>query len=78
MEQYKYTPEEWEEQVREWWSQQNSMTREEAMMEYLKAAEDLEMYGVNVRSATERFRHLKTFAVFRHQKQERHRFVLGR
>ncbi|KAJ7339676.1 hypothetical protein OS493_006084 [Desmophyllum pertusum] len=30
-----------------WWSEHESCSREDAMIEYLKAAQDLEMYGVN-------------------------------
>jgi hypothetical protein len=31
-----------------WWADHKSLTREQAMLEYLKIAQDLEMYGVNV------------------------------
>lgn len=30
-----------------WWAEHESLAREDAMIEYLKAAQDLEMYGVN-------------------------------
>lgn len=33
--------------VKVWWKEHGPLTREEAMIEYLKAAQDLEMYGVN-------------------------------
>lgn len=46
--QYKYSPQEWEEQIVKWWSEHRGMSRDDAMMEYLKIAQDLEMYGVNV------------------------------
>lgn len=47
MEQHKMTPEQWEERITNWWSEHKSVLREDAMMEYLKIAQDLEMYGVN-------------------------------
>lgn len=31
----------------QWWSEHETLSREEAMIDYLKAAQDLEMYGVN-------------------------------
>lgn len=31
-----------------WWADHKNTNREQAMMEYLKIAQDLEMYGVNV------------------------------
>jgi hypothetical protein len=46
--QFKFTIEEWETRIMNWWSEHKTMTREEAMFEYLKIAQDLEMYGVNV------------------------------
>lgn len=33
--------------VSTWWGEHSTISREEAMIEYLKAAQDLEMYGVN-------------------------------
>ncbi|CAB4062648.1 RDX [Lepeophtheirus salmonis] len=33
--------------ITEWYSEHKGMMREDAMMEYLKIAQDLEMYGVN-------------------------------
>jgi len=47
LDQHKMTPEQWEERIRNWWIEHKSMLREDAMMEYLKIAQDLEMYGVN-------------------------------
>uniref|UniRef100_A0A0M3K1X5 Moesin/ezrin/radixin homolog 1 n=1 Tax=Anisakis simplex TaxID=6269 RepID=A0A0M3K1X5_ANISI len=41
------SPEEWEKRIMIWWADHKNTTREQAMMEYLKIAEDLEMYGVN-------------------------------
>ena len=45
--QHKLTREQWEERITNWWSEHKGMPREDAMMEYLKIAQDLEMYGVN-------------------------------
>jgi signal transduction histidine kinase len=38
---------EWETSITTWWQEHRGMLREDAMMEYLKIAQDLEMYGVN-------------------------------
>lgn len=38
---------EWESSIMTWWQEHRGMLREDAMMEYLKIAQDLEMYGVN-------------------------------
>ena len=46
-EQHKLSKEEWEERIVTWWSGHKGMLREEAMMDYLKLAQDLDMYGVN-------------------------------
>jgi radixin len=45
--QFKLSPEQWEERIVTWWAEHKGMMREDAMMEYLKIAQDLEMYGVN-------------------------------
>ncbi|KAK0429461.1 hypothetical protein QR680_011391 [Steinernema hermaphroditum] len=45
--QYKLSTEEWEKRIMVWWADHKAMTRETAMLEYLKLAQDLEMYGVN-------------------------------
>jgi radixin len=45
--QHKLSREQWEERITNWWAEHKSMPREDAMMEYLKIAQDLEMYGVN-------------------------------
>ncbi|XP_060562932.1 radixin-like isoform X1 [Ruditapes philippinarum] len=45
--QHKLTREQWEERIRNWYAEHRGMLREDAMMEYLKIAQDLEMYGVN-------------------------------
>jgi villin 2 (ezrin) len=38
----------WEKRITDWWVGHKGNSRESAMLEYLKLAEDLEMYGVNV------------------------------
>eukprot|EP00118_Oscarella_pearsei_P024557 m.306310 g.306310 ORF g.306310 m.306310 type:complete len:568 (+) comp41140_c0_seq1:118-1821(+) len=47
VEQHKLTKLQWEERIVNWYAEHKSMLREDAMMEYLKIAQDLEMYGVN-------------------------------
>lgn len=47
LDQHKLTKSEWEEKVTNWYAEHKGVTREDAMMEYLKIAQDLEMYGVN-------------------------------
>lgn len=47
IEQYQYTEGEWHDRILHWYQEHKGMLREEAMMEYLKIAQDLEMYGVN-------------------------------
>ena len=47
MQQHKLSREEWEERITNWYMEHRGMLREDAMMEYLKIAQDLEMYGVN-------------------------------
>ena len=47
--QYKYGKEDWEKKIVDWWAGHRGQSRETAMLEYLKLAQDLEMYGVNVR-----------------------------
>lgn len=47
MQQHKLTRDEWEERITNWYMEHRGMLREDAMMEYLKIAQDLEMYGVN-------------------------------
>uniref|UniRef100_A0A673B253 Radixin n=1 Tax=Sphaeramia orbicularis TaxID=375764 RepID=A0A673B253_9TELE len=47
LEQHKLTKEQWEDRIQKWHVEHRSMLREDAMMEYLKIAQDLEMYGVN-------------------------------
>jgi hypothetical protein len=47
VDQYQYSESEWHERIIHWYKEHVGMLREEAMMEYLKIAQDLEMYGVN-------------------------------
>ncbi|XP_078132827.1 ezrin a [Sander vitreus] len=47
LEQHKLSKEQWEERIQVWHKEHQSMLKEEAMIEYLKIAQDLEMYGVN-------------------------------
>lgn len=45
--QFQLTPDMWEEKIKVWYVDHAGMTRDEAEMEYLKIAQDLDMYGVN-------------------------------
>lgn len=47
IDQYEYSEGEWHDRIVHWYQEHVGMLREEAMMEYLKIAQDLEMYGVN-------------------------------
>ena len=47
VDQYKMTPEMWEERIKIWYADHRGMSRDESEMEYLKIAQDLDMYGVN-------------------------------
>uniref|UniRef100_A0A8D3BAI7 Ezrin b n=1 Tax=Scophthalmus maximus TaxID=52904 RepID=A0A8D3BAI7_SCOMX len=47
MEQHKLSREQWEERIQVWHEEHRGMLKEDAMLEYLKIAQDLEMYGVN-------------------------------
>lgn len=47
IDQHKMSKDEWENSITTWWQEHRGMLREDAMMEYLKIAQDLEMYGVN-------------------------------
>ncbi|KAF3850031.1 hypothetical protein F7725_019750 [Dissostichus mawsoni] len=46
-EQHKLSREQWEERIQVWHEEHHGMLKEDAIMEYLKIAQDLEMYGVN-------------------------------
>lgn len=45
--QHKFSREQWEERIQIWHEEHRGMLKEDAMIEYLKIAQDLEMYGVN-------------------------------
>ncbi|CAI4224225.1 unnamed protein product [Auanema sp. JU1783] len=45
--QFKLSADEWEHRIMTWWNDHKGTNREQAMLEYLKIAQDLEMYGVN-------------------------------
>uniref|UniRef100_A0A8C6PLX0 Moesin a n=1 Tax=Nothobranchius furzeri TaxID=105023 RepID=A0A8C6PLX0_NOTFU len=47
LDQHKLNKEQWEERIQVWHEEHKGTMREESMMEYLKIAQDLEMYGVN-------------------------------
>ncbi|XP_067951405.1 radixin-like [Watersipora subatra] len=47
LDQHQLGKEQWEERIVNWYSEHKGLMREDAMMEYLKIAQDLEMYGVN-------------------------------
>ena len=47
IDQYQMTQEMWEERIKVWYADHRGMSRDEAEMEYLKIAQDLDMYGVN-------------------------------
>ncbi|XP_068436139.1 ezrin a isoform X2 [Clinocottus analis] len=47
MEQHKLSKEQWEERIQIWHEEHRLMLKDESMIEYLKIAQDLEMYGVN-------------------------------
>lgn len=47
MDQHRLTRDAWEEKITMWYKEHNGLMREDAMMEYMKLAQDTEMYGVN-------------------------------
>ncbi|XP_002733683.1 radixin [Saccoglossus kowalevskii] len=47
IDQHKLSKEQWEERITNWYAEHKGMPRDDAMLEYLKIAQDLEMYGVN-------------------------------
>ncbi|KAG8013103.1 Ezrin, partial [Nibea albiflora] len=47
LKQHNLSKEQWEERIQIWHEEHRSMLKEEAMLEYLKIAQDLEMYGIN-------------------------------
>ncbi|TKR78360.1 hypothetical protein L596_019172 [Steinernema carpocapsae] len=46
IEQYDMSYEMWGERIKRWWGNNNGLSREDAEMEYLRVAQDLEMYGI--------------------------------
>lgn len=55
IDQYQMTPQMWEERIKTWYDDHKGMSRDEAEMEYLRIAQDFDMYGVNYFSITVRF-----------------------
>ncbi|XP_028823484.1 NF2, moesin-ezrin-radixin like (MERLIN) tumor suppressor b [Denticeps clupeoides] len=51
--QYQMTPDMWEEKITAWYAEHRGIARDEAEMEYLKIAQDLDMYGVSYFSITQ-------------------------
>lgn len=47
IDQYQMTPQMWEDRIKIWYADHRGLSRDEAEMEYLKIAQDLDMYGVN-------------------------------
>ncbi|XP_076833735.1 ezrin a [Brachyhypopomus gauderio] len=45
--QHKLSKDQWEERIQVWHEEHRGMLKDDAMLEYLKIAQDLEMYGVN-------------------------------
>ncbi|KXJ14034.1 radixin [Exaiptasia diaphana] len=47
IQQHKLSKDEWKDRITSWWKEHSYMLKQDAMLEYLKIAQDLEMYGVN-------------------------------
>ncbi|KAM5228764.1 ezrin [Ctenodactylus gundi] len=47
MDQHKLTRDQWEDRIQVWHTEHRGMLKDSAMLEYLKIAQDLEMYGIN-------------------------------
>ncbi|XP_033127874.1 radixin-like [Anneissia japonica] len=47
IDQHQMSKDQWEERITNWYKEHKGQLREDAMLEYLKIAQDLEMYGVN-------------------------------
>ncbi|XP_059375328.1 radixin-like [Carassius carassius] len=47
LDQHEFSEEQWEERIQIWHEEHRGMLKEDAMLEYLKISQDLEMYGVN-------------------------------
>uniref|UniRef100_A0A183BC03 FERM domain-containing protein n=1 Tax=Echinostoma caproni TaxID=27848 RepID=A0A183BC03_9TREM len=46
LDQHTLTHEQWEDKIVQWYKQHSDLSKQDAIMEYLKVAQDLEMYGV--------------------------------
>ncbi|KAK0147237.1 Merlin [Merluccius polli] len=51
--QYQMTAEMWEEKITAWYAEHRGIARDEAEMDYLKIAQDLEMYGISYFAITQ-------------------------
>ncbi|XP_029452495.1 ezrin isoform X2 [Rhinatrema bivittatum] len=47
LDQHKLSREQWEERIQVWHAEHQGMLKDEAILEYLRIAQDLEMYGIN-------------------------------
>lgn len=47
IDQYQMTAAMWEDRIKVWYADHRGMSRDESEIEYLKIAQDLDMYGVN-------------------------------
>ncbi|XP_015824833.3 ezrin a [Nothobranchius furzeri] len=47
LDQHKLSKDQWEDRIQVWHEEHRSMLKEEAIVEYLKIAQDLEMFGIN-------------------------------
>nr|XP_055028666.1 ezrin a [Misgurnus anguillicaudatus] len=47
LDQHKLSKEQWEERIQIWHEEHRAVLKEDAMLEYLKISQDLEMYGIN-------------------------------
>ncbi|KAI0983528.1 hypothetical protein GJ496_005996 [Pomphorhynchus laevis] len=45
--QHNLSEREWHDKIAKWWQEHQGLAKEDAMLEYLKISQDLEMYGVN-------------------------------
>lgn len=77
--QYKLSLDEWERRVTIWWIDHHGMSRETAMSEYVKIAQDLDMYGVNVRflRSIDLGQFVKTFQYFEIRNKKGTELYLG-
>ena len=68
---------EWAHRMTVWWADHRGMQREAAMLEYLRVAQDLDMYGINV-SFELNLINLFFHSVLRSSQQKIDAFVFGR